>query len=142
MANFRLPPGLEAGWKPVRLRLADTSYSPPLRIAVDLPLETGRLLVREVCDGFTWVRDEVRAADRGILSTWIQGLGDTCDRHNIQVSLGETRLRVEFVGEADAAGFRQVNAVIPGDLEPGEYPLRVAFGRATAEHASAVRVRK
>ncbi len=141
VANFRLPPGLEAGWKPVRLRLADTPYSHPLRIAVDVPLEAGRLLVREVCDGFTWVRDEVRTAGRGMLSTWVQGLGETCDRHNIEVSLGETRLRIEFVGEADAAGFRQVNAVIPGDLEPGEYPLRVSCGPATTEHSSAVRVR-
>jgi tRNA (mo5U34)-methyltransferase len=141
-ANFRLPPGLEPGWKPVRLRLADTPYGDSLRIAVDIPLEAGRLRVREVCDGFTWARDEVRVRDRGMLSAWVSGLGENCDRNNIRVTLGETRLGVDYASEPDAAGFRQINAVIPSDLAPGDYRLQVAFGPASAEHSSAVRVRK
>jgi tRNA (mo5U34)-methyltransferase len=140
MANFRLPPGLEAGWKPVRLRLADTPYGRPLRIAVDVPLEAERLLVEGVCDGFTWASDEVRVADRGVLSMWVAGLGENCDRHNIQVFLGDTRLAVDHVAEPDARGLRQINAVVPSDLESGEYRLWVAFGPASAEHSSAVRV--
>jgi len=139
-ANFRLPPGLEPGWKEVRLRLASTPFSSSLRIAVDVPLEAGRLLLRDVRDGVTWEPDAVSAGDSGRLSVWVAGLGANCDRNNVRVWLGETRLGVDHVGEPDAENFRQINAVVPGDLGSGEYSLRIEFGAASVTHASPVRV--
>ncbi len=140
MANFRLPPGLEPGWKEVRLRLAATPFSNSLRVAVDVPLAAGRLLLREVRDGATWEPDAVSAGDGGRLSVWVAGLGENCDRSNVRIWLGETRLGVDYVGEPDDDGFRQINALVPGDLDAGEYSLRVEFGPAAVMHASPVRV--
>ncbi len=96
--------------------------------------------MRDVCDGQTWVRGEVAAG--GVLSFWIAGLGENCDRNNIHVYLGDARLPVDHVGAPEAGGFRQVNAIVPGEIEPGEYELKVAFGAARVEHARRVRVRR
>jgi hypothetical protein len=142
MANFRLPPGLEPGWKDVRLRLAGTSFSDSLRIAVDVPLEARRLVLRWVRDGVTWEPDAVASGKDGRLSVWVAGLGGNCDRSNVRIWLGETRLAVDYVGEPDGEGFRQINAGVPGDLEPGDHPLRVEFGPVAVTHATPVRVRR
>jgi tRNA (mo5U34)-methyltransferase len=139
MANFRLPPGLEPGWKEVRLRLAGTVFGNSLRIAVDVPLQAEALRIAGACDGYTWESNEVQVSDRGVLSLWVAGLGENCDRHNVHVHLGAARLAVDYIGEP-RDGLRQINAVVRGDLEPGEYPLRLSFGPASTEHAAAVRV--
>ena len=49
----------------------------------------------------TWNDREVKLADGGFISCWVTGLPENCDRANIGVYLGETRLRVEYVGEPD-----------------------------------------
>ncbi|MFB3777576.1 MAG: class I SAM-dependent methyltransferase [Bryobacteraceae bacterium] len=136
-ANFRLPPGLEPGWKEARLRLADTPFGDSLRIAVDVPLNAGLLGIREVCDGVTWDRDTLRGK---VLSLWVAGLGENADRSNVRIWLGEVRLRVDYVSEPDGDGFRQLNAAAPEGFEPGAYSLRVEFGAAAVTHASPVRV--
>ncbi len=141
-ANFRLPPGLDPGWRPVRLRLADTPFGNTLRIAVDIPLEAGSLSLRNVSDGLSWVRDEVLVRDRGILSLWVSGLGENCDRNNIHISLGSIRLSIDHVGEPGKDGYRQVNAIVPGDMEPGEYTLKVSFGRISVEYEGPVKIKK
>jgi tRNA (mo5U34)-methyltransferase len=139
-ANFRLPPGLQPGWKLVRLRFADTPFGNSLRIAVDLPLEAGELALRDVCDGQSWVRGEVTAG--GVLSFWVAGLGENCDRNNIHVYLGEVRLPVDHAGAPEAGGYRQVNAAVPGEIEPGEYRLVVTFGPSRVEHDSKVQINR
>ena len=40
--NFKLPPGLTAGWHEVRMRIGESSAGSPQRIAVDVPLVGGR----------------------------------------------------------------------------------------------------
>ncbi len=52
-ANFRVPPGTPGGWNDVRLRLKTSRFGSALRIAVDLPPATDRLLLRGVCDAET-----------------------------------------------------------------------------------------
>ena len=47
------------------------------------------------------------------VSVWIAGLPGNTDRANTRVWLGETTLRVEYVGEPDDAGLRQFNAAVP-----------------------------
>ncbi|RPI13483.1 MAG: hypothetical protein EHM65_05185 [Acidobacteriales bacterium] len=141
VANFRLPPGLEPGWKEVRLRLAGTGFGNSLRIAVDVPLQAEALRIAGAYDGYTWNSNQVQVSDRGVLSLWVAGLGENCDLHNVHIYLGETRLAVDYVGEP-RDGLRQINSVVRGDLEPGEYPLRLSFGPASTEHAAAVRVNR
>ncbi len=141
-ANFRLPPGLEPGWKDVRLRLADTPFSNSLRVAVDIPMQAGCLSFRAVRDGVTWEAGAVSAGSGGRLSVWVAGLGETSDRNNVRLWLGQVRLGVDYVGEPDGEGYRQVNAAVPDDLEAGEYPLRAEFGPAAVTHSSRVRVRR
>ncbi|HEX3748096.1 MAG TPA: DUF1698 domain-containing protein [Bryobacteraceae bacterium] len=125
LGNFRLPPGLQSGWNEVRLRLAGSDFGPPLRVAVDMPLHADRIVLAGACDGNTFTPNRVAVGDRGWVSAWVQGLPENCDRDNIRMSLDSTRLAIEFVGEPDAEGNRQVNAVVPGNTARGEHVLSV-----------------
>jgi tRNA (mo5U34)-methyltransferase len=134
MANFRLPPGLGAGWSPVRLRFADSAFgNSTLRIAVDLPLRVERLLLKGLCDGTNWNAQEVKAADGGSISCWVTGLPENCDRANVGVYLGEKKLLVQYVGEPDLEGMRQINAALPAGMGKGEQSCRVECGGASTE---------
>jgi tRNA (mo5U34)-methyltransferase len=134
LANFRLPPGLAGGWSPVRLRFADSQFGgTTLRIAVDQPLRVERLELKGACDGTNWNAHEVKASDGGFISCWVTGLPENCDRANICVYLGETRLLVQYVGEPDAEGMRQINAALTVGMAKGEQPCRVECGGASTE---------
>jgi hypothetical protein len=126
LANFRLPPGLAPGWHDVRLRLADSDFGRRFRIAVDLPLRVEALAIQGACDGRAWTRGETVAGS--FVSVWTAGLPDNADRANTIVRLGETRLTVDYVGAADEAGLRQVNAAVPATIPAGEYGLTVECG--------------
>jgi len=49
------------------------------------------------------------------------------------VLLDSIRIHVEYVGEPDAAGARQVNALIPGDTPRGECRVRVECAGVRSE---------
>jgi hypothetical protein len=132
-ANFPLPRGLRAGWNQVRLRFADSDFGNALRIAVDLPLNVSRIVCQGVRDPATWKDSEIRAADSAYLACWVTGLPENADRTNVRVLLGDTRLSVPWLGEADAAGMRQINAAVPGSFPKGEHALRIACGGAASE---------
>jgi uncharacterized protein (TIGR03437 family) len=134
MANFRLPPGLRSGWSAVRLRFADSPFgSTTLRIAVDQTFRVEQLALKGACDGTTWNDREVKLADGGFISCWVTGLPENCDRTNIGVYLGETKLHVQYVGEPDTAGMRQINAALPADAGKGEQPCRVECAGVSTE---------
>ena len=124
-ATFRLPPGLDPGWHTVRLRFRDSAFAQQFRIAVDMLPQTARIDLKEVFDGITWTKGEVRIGQRGFLSCWVRGLPENADRGNVLTFLGIRRLNVDYVGEPDAQGYRQVNALVPGDATPGEHEFRV-----------------
>jgi len=136
LANFRLPPGLKSGWNDVRLRFADSDFGRTLRIAVDMPLHAGKVVLVGACDANTFAVNTVTVRDRGWVSAWVQGLPENCDRDNIRVLLASTRLAVEFVGEQDADGNRQINAVVAGDTPKGEHLLRVECAGVSSETLS------
>ena len=133
LGNFRLPPGLAAGWHDARLRFADSDFGQPFRIAVDLPARAERVVLVGACDGNTWKVDAIVVGERGYVSSWVQGLPENCDRDNIRVVLDDTRLAIDFVGEQDQDGNRQINAVIPGDTAKGAHRLRIECGGAASE---------
>ncbi len=124
-ATFRLPPGLDPGWHTVRLRFRDSAFGREFRIAVDMLPQAARIDLKEVFDGITWTKGEVRIGQRGFLSCWARGLPENADRGNVLTFLGIRRLNVDYVGEPDAQGYRQVNAVVPGNTTPGEHEFRV-----------------
>ena len=120
-ANFRLPPGLAPGWHDVRLRFADSDFSKPARIAVDLPLNVSRI----VWHGVHY------AAEGRYLSCWVNGLAGNSDRQNVRLFLEDRRLDVVWVGAPDASGFSQINAVVT--MPKGEHVLRVECGGVSSE---------
>ena len=124
-ATFYLPPGLDPGWRTARLRFQDSGFGREFRIAVDVPLSLERIDVKEVFDGVTWTKGQVQIGDRGYLSCWASGLPGNADRANVRAILGNRRLEVNYVGDQDEQGYRQVNAVVPASIAAGEHQFRV-----------------
>jgi hypothetical protein len=116
LANFRLPPGTARGWNDVRLRLKKNRFGRTSRIAVDLPTLLDRIKVHGVCGGSTWRPGEVGDS----LSCWVEGLPENADIANVRLWIGDCRLRVLWVGEAEA-GVRQINASVPQGCGPGSF---------------------
>jgi hypothetical protein len=133
MANFRLPPGLAAGWNGVRLRFADSDFGQTLRIAVDMPLRAGHVVLVGACDGHSFTENTVTVGERGWISSWVRGLPENSDRDNVRAFLDGTRLSIEYVGDEDAGGNRQVNAVLPGNTSKGEHLLRIECAGVSSE---------
>ena len=129
LANFRLPPGLGAGWHDVRLRFADTDFGAAQRIAVDVPVVAMEITIGEVCDGTTWKRDQISSLRA---ACWVGGLPDNCDRANIRAWLGDVRLVVEHAGAAGSDGIRQINLRLPEVMAAGSYTLRLECGGGSA----------
>ena len=132
-ANFRLPPGLTPGWKPVRLRFVDSDFSSSQRIAVDMPLHVSRIVCKGARDLGTWNDDGVRVADSGSLICWVGGLPENSDWSNVRVFLGETRLGITWMAAPDAADCTQINTAVPGGLPKGEHPLRIECAGVSSE---------
>jgi len=138
LANFRVPPGLESGWKTLRLRFDDSAFSRTLRIAVDLPMYASEIVLKGVYDGSTWEPGRVHAGERAFVSCWVKGLPENCDRANVRVYMGEARLVVEWIGEPDSEGFRQINAWVAGDFAKGECAFRVECAGVSSESTTLV----
>ena len=126
LANFRLPPGLDPGWHEVRLRLAGTEFSSPRRIAVDIQESCEAIELKAVSDGVTWKVGEI-APSTQFAALWVRGLGENCDRHNVRAFSGPDRLFIEYVGEPDPEGYRQVNTRVPAALGAGIFDFSVEF---------------
>jgi tRNA (mo5U34)-methyltransferase len=126
LANFRIPPGLPAGWHDVKLRFATSGFGRSFPIAVDMPVEVQKLAITSACDGQTWT-PEVKAG--GYVSCWVEGLPENADRANTKVWLDGRKLRVEYVGKG------QINAEIPKDVA-GRVELVVECGGVRSEKYS------
>jgi tRNA (mo5U34)-methyltransferase len=133
LGNFRLPPGLPSGWQNVRLRFADSDFGQTLRIAVDMPVAPGRVVLVGACDASNFQVNTISVGAVGHVSAWVQGLPENCDRDNLRVLLDSRRLVVDYVGDQDADGNRQINAVVPGSFVKGEHLLRIACAGASSE---------
>ncbi len=131
--TFRIPPGADAGWNGVRLRLSESRFGPPRRIAIDLPLVVQFIAVKDVADGHTWTPRRIQS---GAASCWVAGLPENCDCHNVRGFLGSTRLAVTFIGEPGADGFRQVNTALPSEAPRGDQPFRIECGGVASASVS------
>ena len=121
-ASFRLPPALDPGWHPVRLRFADTGFGNELRIAVDVPAgRPDQLTVKDVYDGKSWNRGEVEIADGGFVSFWVSGLPENRSALDVRVLLGEIPLQITWIGPTEKSGYCQINAKVPPDVTDGAH---------------------
>jgi hypothetical protein len=102
LANFRIPPGLGAGWHDVRLRFADSAFGAPVRIAVDLPLEIESLTILSAV-----------AVEAGHATLWVAGLAANSDVSNTKVLSGTARLQITYFGPPGRDGIRQLNVQLP-----------------------------
>jgi tRNA (mo5U34)-methyltransferase len=139
LAVCKLPPGLDAQWHTLRLRVRHSQWSNALCIPVDLTAEdqvdagSPDLCVNLATDGKTWDRWRVRVGPDSCLSIWASGIPDGCEMKQILVLLNGLNLPAIYVSQPDAEGLRQVNATLPAGLPPGKVKLRLeCAGRASA----------
>jgi tRNA (mo5U34)-methyltransferase len=133
-ATFRLPPALDPGWYPVRLRLVDTGFSNELRISVDVPVDPPRqLVVKDLSDGLSWARGEISIEDGGFVSFWVGGLPENRSALEMRVQLGTIPLQITWIGPTDTDGYCQINAKVPPDLAKGPHDFRVNFAGVISE---------
>jgi tRNA (mo5U34)-methyltransferase len=125
--NFRLPPGLTAGWHEVQVRVHESLPSNGIPVAVDVPLAESPIRITGVCDGKTWTPNQIDKQRSDALSLWIEGLPENADRNNLRVFLEGHRLVVTHV-EAPRPEPRQVNVQIPADFPSGASSIEVAIG--------------
>jgi tRNA (mo5U34)-methyltransferase len=128
--SFPLPPGLPAGWHPVRITTADAE-SNSLPIAVDIPLAADSLSIVSVSDGVSWEPFRV-SKKNGFVSLWVRGLPENADVNNVRVYMGGKRQVTDFVGAAGEDGIRQVNAKVHPGTALGVQKLKVGFGGCEA----------
>jgi len=133
-ASFRLPPGLDSGWNPVRLRFADSGISNELRIAVDLPAMTpAEIIVRDVFDGRSWNRGEANIAGGGYVSFWVGGLPENRSALETRALLGEIPLHITWIGPDEPSGYCQINAQVPPDIDKGPQDFRITFAGVSSQ---------
>ncbi len=136
-ASCKLPPGLVPGWHHARLRVADSRYSAPVRIAVDIPTEERRagapdsrphLRVTRLADGKTFEDHRIRVGESSCVSAWVAGLPDHSSMTELSIRLDGTDLPAIWL--APPASTRQINALLPAGIEPGRACISVVFRHA------------
>lgn len=136
---FKLPPGVAAGWVPVRLRVRDSAYSNTVRLGIDIsPDELLRrstasfgspsFKIEGVTDGKTWEPNLVRIGRDACISLWVRELPYVSGIEDVFVWIDGRELPAVFVSEPDSAGLRQVNALLPSGLKPGAVHVNAAAG--------------
>jgi tRNA (mo5U34)-methyltransferase len=126
--NVKLPPGLPAGWQQMRIRTANSLFSNPIPIAIDVPVSTESLHVKSAYDSVDWKMGRVEMKN-GRVTLWVSGLPSNADLNNVRVDLGPARLTLDYLqAEPDGEGYRQVNARLPRTVETGAASLVVSFG--------------
>jgi tRNA (mo5U34)-methyltransferase len=135
--NFKLPPGLPAGWHDATLRIGPSRPGSKLRLAVDVPLEVSRIEVRGVRDARTGIENQLDLSRGKWLSLWIEGLPENADRNNLGVFAAGRRLRVTYI-EPPRDGARQINIEFPEDSPPGSHEVRVAIGDRRGDPVSVI----
>ena len=62
------------------------------------------------------------------VSAWVEGIVEGAHLEHISLRLDGVDLPATYVGQADATGARQVNAMVPVGTEAGEYWLSARCG--------------
>jgi len=126
--NFKLPPGLSAGWNSVTVRVKNGPLSLPMPIAVDIPLEATEIIITGLRDGTRWTEGQIDQAAGGVLTLWAMGLPENADRANTWVVMGGQYLPFFFLEPGPAAQNRQLNVRVPAAFGLGQYQIFVQAG--------------
>lgn len=118
-AKFKCPPGLDAGWHEVSLRIGRGPWSNAQPIALDVPTAVEAVTILSVCDGTTWTPDRVDLSRGKVVALWMGGLPENADRANLRVTVAGARAPVGYV-ESPKPGGRQVNVELPEGSWPEE----------------------
>jgi uncharacterized protein (TIGR03437 family) len=136
----KLPPGLSPGMHAVKVRVRESPWSNLAPIPVDVPgsaplpfAEGFKFSIAGATDGRTWEPGRVNAGAGSCVSVWIEGLAAAIPKQGVSLRVGPAEVPAVFVGEPDAEGYIQVNALLPAELEPGRYPLTVTISGAASE---------
>jgi tRNA (mo5U34)-methyltransferase len=133
-ANFKLPPGLAAGWHRVCVAVRGGPASNAHRIAVDVPLLGAEPRIESALDGTTWVKHSLDLNEGRVISLWCAGLPENADRHNLRVSVNGTLCPVEFVADGGSGNeARQINARVPEGVAAGHAEVVVQLGTAASD---------
>ncbi|HTS46365.1 MAG TPA: methyltransferase domain-containing protein [Bryobacteraceae bacterium] len=132
---FKLPPGLEPGWQPARLRVRDSAWSNTVLLALDVDHQQRRertvargdpgLEIHDASDGRTWERNLVRMGSDASITLWARGLGGR-GKQDVCVRLDGFDIPVVYIGGPDAKGLVQINALIPSGFPAGIATVNVA----------------
>lgn len=133
-AVAKLAPGLSHGWFEVTIAVEDSLFSRGVRIPIDLS-KTGRrassaprleIEIAGITDGHTYEKNRIRAGEQSSVSVWARNLPADLHRSEITLRLDGADLPAVFFGDPDGNGFRQINAMLPASMEPGDYQLSIA----------------
>jgi tRNA (mo5U34)-methyltransferase len=135
-ANFKLPPGLEAGWHPVQVRVKKSHPSNSIAVAIDVPVPDRQVAIESMADGATWTPNQLRRSSGNALVLWVDGLPRNADQNTVRVLLGDRGVPVRYVDyPGPEAKPRQVNVEIPDVVPTGRMDVRVVLGTHTSDPA-------
>lgn len=132
-ANCKLPLGLAPGWHDVSVAVRNSAWSGKMRIAVDVPREQRRsrtfstaIEIVNAQDGRTWEFNRVRTGYGSCVTAWVSGIPDGTPMSDVALRLDGSDMPACYVAPVNEhRGFKQVNAMVPAGMDPGEYHLSV-----------------
>ena len=130
-ANAKLAPGLPRGWNEVTIAVRNTKFSAPARIPVDLARSnrgstsaSTEIRVDRIIDGKTYAPGIARVGvPESSISAWVTGIPEGTVISEVALRLDGADLPATYVSALDSSSLRQVNAMIPVGMAPGEYSL-------------------
>jgi tRNA (mo5U34)-methyltransferase len=108
------------GQTEVSLHVRDSAQSNKVGQAFSLP-QLIKPKIHSITDGKTW---ELSRIHSGCISIWAEGLNDDA----VKVSLNGVHIPATFISCPDSEGLRQVNAILPASLQPGEANVSLILG--------------
>ena len=132
-ANCKLPLGLAPGWHDVSVAVRGSAWSSKMRIAVDVPREqrlshtfSDAIKIFNAQDGQTWEVNRIRTGHGSCVTAWVSGIPDGTPMGDVALRLDGSDLPACFVAPVNEhRGLKQVNAMVPAGMDPGEYQLSV-----------------
>jgi tRNA (mo5U34)-methyltransferase len=124
--NFKVPPGLPAGWHEATVSVGASQPSNRWRVALDVPLQVSRdACIQGICDASTGRPNQLDLGRGRWFSLWVDRLPENADRSNLKILAGEHCLSPRYV-EPAAGHPRQINVAMPEGAAAGTYSISVA----------------
>ena len=142
-ANCKLALGVSHGWFDVTVAVGDSNWSNASRIPIDLTRTERRspgpvadwLEIAGVTDGKTYESNRVRIGVESCMSLWAAGLPENATQSDITLRLDGADLPAVYLSGPDDRQLRQINAMLPPQLEAGDYLISVQFRSAESQTA-------